>query len=731
MKIPFSKIREIKIPATMIYTGLIASYLSFLMLFLRRTKISFFSTFLFFILGIVLCIWKRPDRQADRIQIFAVFYSVVIELFCGSAFYKHWLYSPGVYDLAIIFDTSVRGITLVLSGAFCILALFFLSGFVQETLQYAERFRKKFPYLQNILMILILSVFCVVYAQKMQDLPALSMGVGKFLWGVGIVFATILTLYTVSNSIVFAMICGSANFMILSFINVYVYSFRQRLFNPVDIFSFSTAINVRGSYSLFPIPNGILLALVLWSALLLLFCKLASNEKYRASAKLRIGAALLSVVGIFSIAVYANNLNGSHWYNDGAKENGYILDFTSKIKEIKIAKPNGYKLQNINDLANQFSADSENKSSQNTPHIIVIMDEAFSDLGVVGNVSTNREVTPFISALKENTVRGYALVSVHGGNTASSEFEFLTSNSMAWLAPNSVPYQQYVKSTSYALPSILKTNFGYKSIAMHPYDASGWNRPEVYEHFGFDETYFIEDFPNRDLVRCYVSDREMFDEMIEKYEENRENPLFLFGVTMQNHGGYLLDGGYDHSITLSGYKKAYPDVEQYLSLLLETDRAVERLISYFEKVDDEVLILFYGDHQPAIDVDFYKEIRKDGFKSLNDLQTKYRVPFFLWTNYDIEEKEIELTSVNYLSTYVYENAGLPLPPYNRFLKEMEQVVPAINAYGFYSKETNSFLPLSKGNKEEKMWLKYYKHLQYNNLFDPKNRNESMFPTSNP
>ena len=245
------------------------------------------------------------------------------------------------------------------------------------------------------------------------------------------------------------------------------------------------------------------------------------------------------------------------------------------------------------------------------------------------------------------------------------------------------------------------------------------------------ETYFIEDFPNRDLVRCYVSDREMFDEMIEKYEENRENPLFLFGVTMQNHGGYLLDGGYDHSITLSGYKKAYPDVEQYLSLLLETDRAVERLISYFEKVDDEVLILFYGDHQPAIDVDFYKEIRKDGFKSLNDLQTKYRVPFFLWTNYDIEEKEIELTSVNYLSTYVYENAGLPLPPYNRFLKEMEQVVPAINAYGFYSKETNSFLPLSKGNKEEKMWLKYYKHLQYNNLFDPKNRNESMFPTSNP
>ena len=61
----------------------------------------------------------------------------------------------------------------------------------------------------------------------------------------------------------------------------------------------------------------------------------------------------------------------------------------------------------------------------------VILNEAFSDLAVRGNFTTNEDYMPFIHSLQqgaENTRTGYLNVSVLGGNTANTEFEFLTGN---------------------------------------------------------------------------------------------------------------------------------------------------------------------------------------------------------------------------------------------------------------------------------------------------------------
>lgn len=42
-------------------------------------------------------------------------------------------------------------------------------------------------------------------------------------------------------------------------------------------------------------------------------------------------------------------------------------------------------------------------------------------------------------------------------------------------------------------------------------------------------------------------------------------------------------------------------------------------------------------------------------------ELQQKVPLFVWTNYDIEEKEVQLTSLTYLSNYVYEAAGMEPP----------------------------------------------------------------------
>ena len=96
---------------------------------------------------------------------------------------------------------------------------------------------------------------------------------------------------------------------------------------------------------------------------------------------------------------------------------------------------------------------------------------------------------------KENTVSGSAQVSVCGGNTANSEFEFLTGNTMAFLPNGSIPYQQYIKEEKPSMASYLK-ELGYETYGQHPYNASGWCRDTVYPMLGFSELSFNTDYIN-------------------------------------------------------------------------------------------------------------------------------------------------------------------------------------------------------------------------------------------
>lgn len=91
---------------------------------------------------------------------------------------------------------------------------------------------------------------------------------------------------------------------------------------------------------------------------------------------------------------------------------------------------------------------------------------------------------------------------------------------------------------------------------------------------------------------------------------------------------------------------------------------------------------------------------------------------------------MDCTSLNYLSNYVYEAAGLELPPYNRFLRDMEEIIPSINVNGYYSLEKGCYLPFEAADGEERQWLDTYEALQYNGIFDKKNQNKVFFPTVN-
>ncbi|MCD7709513.1 MAG: LTA synthase family protein, partial [Clostridiales bacterium] len=305
----------------------------------------------------------------------------------------------------------------------------------------------------------------------------------------------------------------------------------------------------------------------------------------------------------------------------------------------------------------------------------------------------------------------YAQVSVCGGNTANSEFEFLTGNTMAFLPTGSIAYQQYIKNEIDSLPNWLE-QLGYDTYAQHPYASSGWDRDRVYPLLGFMNLNFYDDYQNRTYVRNYVSDACDMKHIIQTYE-NRDTrkPFFLFNVTMQNHGGYT--DAYDNLTNTVTAGLGSDVLDQYLTLLSLTDKALEDLISYFSQVDDDTMIIFFGDHQPNDSV-VKKVWTSNGVdaSSLTEGQERerYLVPYVIWANFDIDEATEKDTSLNFLAAQALELAGVPTSAYENFLLELNDYYSVISAAG----ETPA-----AGSDDEKRdeLLDEYKIIQYYQLFD--------------
>lgn len=542
----------------------------------------------------------------------------------------------------------------------------------------------------------------------------------------------LLVIYIISNRATFSIIFTSIFFYIISIANYFVLSFRGRAIFPNDITAITTALNVSNEYN-YKIDNNIYFITVILFVWIIINIKYKIEDherKYHLKNKLTLSLISIAIIILIFATSFLSklNINIVQWY--GNSTNGFLLNFTLEVKNNSIQKPKNYSedtLKKVNkDIYSSPSSESDIK-----PNIIAIMNESFSDLQVLGDLETNQDYMPFINSLSDNTIKGYALASVHGGGTANSEFEFLTGNSMAFLPREAISYQNYINTQTDSLVSIVKAQ-GYTPIAVHPYLKTSWNRSSVYENLGFNQFLTINDISDQEYFGPYIGDSCNYKNLIKLYENKKsDEKLFIFNVTMQNHSPYSTEFRDDYTIYLTGKcENKFPQANEYLSRIYESDRAFEELINYFSNVDEPTIILMFGDHQPNLGDSFDEAILNKSLEelSLEELQKKYTVPFIIWANYDIPEKNIECTSLNYLSNYLLDCTSLKKSAYFNFLSNLEKEVPAINAFGYKSNTNNSYTPITNSfNNESNIdLLEKYKILEYNMLFDKKNKLKGIF-----
>ena len=505
--------------------------------------------------------------------------------------------------------------------------------------------------------------------------------------------------------------------------NHYVMKFRSTPFVPWDIFSVRTATSVAENYDFTPDLRMVIVTLIFIAAIVLSrFLKKAPKIKLQ----VRLGALLVSVLVtcLFVNTLQKEDFQTKHYLYPFlftpaymTKVNGMAVTFAMDLAYVAVERPAGYDADEAKETLAKYETKTTETDTQDLPNIIVIMDEAFSDLAVRGDFTTNEDYMPFIHRLQqgaENTRTGYLNVSVLGGNTANTEFEFLTGNTIGFLPQGSVAYQQYVQKETPSLASYLK-ELDYHTVAIHPYYASGWDRDRVYPLLGFDEFLSQDDFTNPKRIRNYISDESSFAKIIELYENKKEGePLFVFNVTMQNHSGYEEEfHNFTPDITVDGIDSKA--LSMYLSLVKQTDSALQGLIDYFSQADEDTMIVFFGDHQPTTYVSNpILRNNKVNPETLTDEENllKYKVPYVIWSNFDIEEQTDGETSANYLAMDVLENCDLPLPALQSSLTGLRKEYPVISAAGV--READGTLTTVKQCGEA---LNDYRSLEYYLLFD--------------
>jgi hypothetical protein len=470
-------------------------------------------------------------------------------------------------------------------------------------------------------------------------------------------------------------------------INHLITFFRGTPIVPGDFLSIKTAIHVAGNYQ-YQINSETLFTLLASALFLILFWRFSFDFKRKKTA----------IIGVCSSVVAFVVIGGGLWNADvRALSNvegrrGVALDLYLNFRKMKLKEPEGYDKEKAEQILNAYPPPTVEANTY--PNVIAIMNESFSDLSVVGEFETNEEYLSFFKGLQENAVRGQLLVSPFGGNTCNTEFEFLTGLSVGLLPQGSIPYLQYIKAPVDSLAEYF-LNLGYQTVAFHPYYKTCWNREEVYKLFGFEEFISQESMSallpenQQKQIRNYLSDASDYEMIIRRFEQKpEEERLFLFNVTIQNHGGYEYEGeDFAPQIQLADTPGKWQQTEQYLSLVKQSDTALKGLISYFEKVNEPTVIVFFGDHQPGIEKEFYEQLYGKKLEELTqqELLKRYKIPFMIWANYDIEEKDAGLISPNYLSQLLLETAGLPQEKLHTFLKAVLEEYPSINAMGFYDK----------------------------------------------
>lgn len=526
--------------------------------------------------------------------------------------------------------------------------------------------------------------------------------------------------------------CGGAVVLavalyVLGLAEYFVILFKSMPISPGDLTALSTAAAVAGTGFTYTITSFCMLSLA-FTVIAIQICTLAAQvapKRQKGSWRGLVLNLLIAIVCLGGIAAHTTLLDYYHtlyiqvysWRPlESYYRQGFLPSFISGAQTIKPSKPEDYTVSGAKKLISEYAKEYDDNNQtggssatrleatkqfdEEKPTVIAVMNETFSDLSIYQNMHADYQGPTYFKSIDDCLSRGRLYVSAYGGGTANTEFEFLTGNSMAYLGSGVYPYTTYDLTDTENLAAQFKS-LGYYTTAMHPNHGTNWNRENVYKDFGFDQFLTINDFQNAETLRGMVTDKATYDKILELLDTN-SNPQFIFDVTMQNHSGY--DTGlipYDKQMSLNIDGEFNSNVNEYVSLIQQSDEALKYFLNKLSKLNRKVVVVFWGDHQP-----FFPDTYNDRWFTNEDDATHqerlWQTSYIIWANYDVagnsQTSHEEDLSSNYLSSELMKLIGAPLTDYQKAHLTLRQSLPALNSVGYEDSQDRWLLSSSKSDE---------------------------------
>jgi len=255
------------------------------------------------------------------------------------------------------------------------------------------------------------------------------------------------------------------------------------------------------------------------------------------------------------------------------------------------------------------------------PHLVAVQSESYFDPRTLWS-----QIAPSVTAgldrlSAEAVAAGTCTVPAWGANTVRSEFAFLAGKKGEDLGVHQFnPYRAIKTAENGSIARALK-NLGYRTICIHPYPISFYDRERVYPLLGFDEFIDIKSFTPDDKFGPYVADQAIATR-IRDLIDTAETPLFIFVITMENHGPLHLENVNPDDLA-SLYASPPPekceDLTIYLRHLRNASLMAEHVAQTLTQSDRPGWLCWYGDHVPIMST-VYDKLGMPGGQT----------PYFIW-----------------------------------------------------------------------------------------------------
>ena len=481
-----------------------------------------------------------------------------------------------------------------------------------------------------------------------------------FFYNCLIIFAT-LVIATLFRRRIFFITLITSLWLAIGITNGVILMQRLTPFTMKDLTAMTDGLTILTNY--FTIPQLVLIAaglVLLCVGFIILWIK-APKKRDKVNWKRNVTAAVL-VVGLTFSATFGliqagvlSTFFGSlpYAYNDY----GVPYCFINTWLNTGISKPSGYSEDAIKDLFAEEDLNEEGcmelikqDTDQEHPNILFLQLESFVDPTLFNNIEISEDPIPYFRSLGENYSSGDLTVPACGAGTANTEFEVMTGLSVKFFGPGEYPFKAILKDvTAESIATDLKS-MGYGTHAIHNHRGMFYNRHIVFDNIGYDtftSLEYMSDVPK--TPKNWAKDSILTEQIMMALESTKTRD-YIYTISVQGHGKYPSEEVIKNpeiKVTDAPSEETKWQYEYYINQIHEMDQFVKDLTAALEAYDEDVILVMYGDHIPALDV------TEDSY----DAKDLYTTQYVIWNNFGMEKEDADLTTYQ-LAAEVFDRVDI-------------------------------------------------------------------------